>query len=63
MFFLDMRNARTDFLHHVGLQPRRFPVSRDESVAAGQPQGIRQPWPLRAALLAPKRPLMQLPES
>ena len=35
MFFLDMRNARTDFLCHVGLQLRRFPFFRDESVAAG----------------------------
>ena len=37
MFFLDMRNARTDFFCHVGLQLRRLPFFRDESVAAGLP--------------------------
>ena len=36
-FFLDMRNARTDFSYHFGLQLRRFPFFRDESVAAGLP--------------------------
>ena len=35
MFFLDMRDARADFSYHVGLQLRRFPFFRGESVAAG----------------------------
>ena len=35
MFFFDMRNARADFSYHVGLQLRRFPFFRGESVAAG----------------------------
>ena len=37
MLLLDMRNARADFSYHVGLQLRRFPFFRDESIAAGLP--------------------------
>ena len=35
MLFLNMRNARADFPYHVGLQLRRFPFFRDESITAG----------------------------
>ena len=34
MLFLDMDTVRADFSYHVGLQLRRLPFSRDESVVA-----------------------------
>ena len=60
MLYLDVGTARANFADHGGLQLRRAPFSFDEGVAAGPLQRVWKPWPPRAALLAPKRPLMQL---
>ena len=52
--------ARADFLNHVALELRGIPFFRDKSFAAGLPERVGKPWPPRAALVAPDRPLMQL---
>ena len=52
--------ARADFLNHVALELRGVPFFRDKSFAAGLPERVGKPWPPRAALVAPNRPLMQL---
>ena len=60
MLFLHIVTARTDFSYNVRLQLRRPPFCFDEGVAAGPLQRVWKPWPPRAALRAPERPLMQL---
>ena len=60
LLYIGNVTGRTDLSDHVGLQLGSLPFFFDKSVTAGLPQRLGQPWPQRAELLAPERPLMQL---